>query len=321
MNKINIDKYKCFDSLKVDNTKRVNLIVGKNNIGKTAFMEACYLSTSQTTQQLYSKILEVEVHRDLINHLRTFSSKRETIEKLIKENTNIDISTELQKVFIKQDQNRFEVSPSQGDSMPDGFMYENLVSLLDLYFQDVKFPFSPNFITALSDDDKLYNTIISHLKLQNKYDIFNQYIKQIYGIDKIDIISDKPHCSIDNDWTKLSNYGQGIKTFVNILGSILCLNNEAIFIDEIENGIHYSLLDQFWEMILTVSKEQDIQLFATSHSKECIESFAKASKKLQEDNISFINLTHNKENKIVAITLDNQMLYSEIEQNHEVRGW
>jgi len=43
INKIEIQNFKCFQDLEVDNLKRVNLIGGKNNIGKTAFLEACYL--------------------------------------------------------------------------------------------------------------------------------------------------------------------------------------------------------------------------------------------------------------------------------------
>jgi len=41
--KIQIYKYKCFENFEADGFKRVNLIGGKNNIGKTAFLEACYL--------------------------------------------------------------------------------------------------------------------------------------------------------------------------------------------------------------------------------------------------------------------------------------
>ena len=43
LQKIKIEKFKCFQKLEVDNLKRVNLIGGKNNIGKTAFLEVCYL--------------------------------------------------------------------------------------------------------------------------------------------------------------------------------------------------------------------------------------------------------------------------------------
>jgi AAA15 family ATPase/GTPase len=35
-----IKRYKCFKDFEVNGFKRINLIGGKNNIGKTAFLEA-----------------------------------------------------------------------------------------------------------------------------------------------------------------------------------------------------------------------------------------------------------------------------------------
>jgi len=78
---------------------------------------------------------------------------------------------------------------------------------------------------------------------------------------------------------------------------MLILENKILFIDEIENGIHYSLFDKMWEIILKISKE------------------------LEDNDISFINLSRNQTDKIVAITLDSGMFRSEIAQNHEVRAW
>ncbi|CAB5495048.1 hypothetical protein THERMOT_232 [Bathymodiolus thermophilus thioautotrophic gill symbiont] len=40
---IKIEKFKCFENFKAKGFSRVNLITGKNNVGKTAFMEACFL--------------------------------------------------------------------------------------------------------------------------------------------------------------------------------------------------------------------------------------------------------------------------------------
>jgi len=36
-------------------------------------------------------------------------------------------------------------------------------------------------------------------------------------------------------------------------------------IDEIENGVHYSIQEDLWHFILEVSKRLDVQVFATSH--------------------------------------------------------
>ena len=45
------------------------------------------------------------------------------------------------------------------------------------------------------------------------------------------------------------------------------------------------------------------------------------AKKLKDDDISFINLSTNKKDEIVAITINSGMFASEMKQNHEVRGW
>jgi len=41
---IEIKDYKLFKDFKADGFGRVNLIGGKNNVGKTAFMEAIYMN-------------------------------------------------------------------------------------------------------------------------------------------------------------------------------------------------------------------------------------------------------------------------------------
>ena len=43
---IEIENFKTFDKLKIDGLKRVNLISGKNNLGKTAVLEAIRLNVS-----------------------------------------------------------------------------------------------------------------------------------------------------------------------------------------------------------------------------------------------------------------------------------
>ncbi|MFI3121371.1 MAG: AAA family ATPase, partial [Methylococcaceae bacterium] len=91
--------------------------------------------------------------------------------------------------------------------------------------------------------------------------------------------------------------------------------------DEIDNGIHYTQLDRLWELILTLSKKTNCQVFAITHSKEMLESFARVAKKLEELDISYTTLVKNKQQEIKAITRDYEMLIDSIEQEREVRGW
>jgi AAA15 family ATPase/GTPase len=101
----------------------------------------------------------------------------------------------------------------------------------------------------------------------------------------------------------------------------LCCENGYLFIDEIGNGIHYTQHNKLWELIFELSKKTNCQVFAITHSKEMLESFARVAKKLDEQDISYTTLVKNKQQEIKAITRDYEMLLNSIEQEREVRGW
>ena len=64
---VEIKNYKCFQDFRVKNLKRVNLIGGRNNIGKTTFLEACLLCMADDYIDIYSRLLEIGTHRNLVN--------------------------------------------------------------------------------------------------------------------------------------------------------------------------------------------------------------------------------------------------------------
>jgi AAA15 family ATPase/GTPase len=46
-------------------------------------------------------------------------------------------------------------------------------------------------------------------------------------------------------------------------------------IDEIDNGLYYDKQDLFWEQISKLCEEKNIQLFATTHSYDCLKSIVR----------------------------------------------
>jgi AAA15 family ATPase/GTPase len=98
---------------------------------------------------------------------------------------------------------------------------------------------------------------------------------------------------------------------------LLSQKNSIILIDEIENGIHYTNLGKLWEIILTISKQQNVQVFATTHSKECIESYARVVEELEDKEITFIKLGKNKKDEIKAMIYPYEWFIDSIEQEEE----
>jgi AAA15 family ATPase/GTPase len=58
---------------------------------------------------------------------------------------------------------------------------------------------------------------------------------------------------------------------------LLSAKGGFLLIDEFENGLHYSVQEKVWTLLFDTAKKLDIQIFATTHSWDCIESFTKVA--------------------------------------------
>ena len=66
----------------------------------------------------------------------------------------------------------------------------------------------------------------------------------------------------------------GMSRLASILLASAAQPRTVILIDEIETGFHHSRLKMIWETLLSLTKEYDSQIFASTHSAECLEAAA-----------------------------------------------
>jgi hypothetical protein len=64
--------------------------------------------------------------------------------------------------------------------------------------------------------------------------------------------------------------GEGTVTMADIITGIFEARNGVALFDEIENGIHYSVLPALWHQVGRAAKQANVQIFATTHSRECV---------------------------------------------------
>ena len=48
---------------------------------------------------------------------------------------------------------------------------------------------------------------------------------------------------------------------------------EFLLIDEFENGLHWTIHPKLWDIIFTLSEKFNVQVIATSHSRDCVKGF------------------------------------------------
>jgi len=321
---IEIKDFKCFKDFKADGFKRVNLIGGKNNVGKTAFMEVCYLGI--TTQ----KCCEDKIPNRLMDTV-TFFNALIAIELSRNPSSEFEIVKDSNAFDFKYDKSILRInekicSISDLDDclydkpMPD---YKVGINKILQFYKGDNNPLDIKNNTFISVNGIRQNYIsdcIDDIKLLNKWDVVNKQLQDIFNIQKIDVIKNTVMLEYEKNYLKLYEFGDGLKHFISIIISINLNENAIVFLDEVDNGIHYSNFDKLWEIILTISKKQNVQVFATTHSKECIESYARVSKKLEDEDITFIELGKD-ENKIESITYNYKEVINQVSQHQDMRGW
>jgi AAA15 family ATPase/GTPase len=93
--------------------------------------------------------------------------------------------------------------------------------------------------------------------------------------------------------------GSGFCRSMTIALFLAADNNEKIFIDEIENGIHHLHIKKYWDFIFESSRIYNTQIIATTHSYEAISAFVESAQEGRFVDSSYLRLTK-KDNKHIA---------------------
>ena len=116
----------------------------------------------------------------------------------------------------------------------------------------------------------------------------------------------------------LKSLGEGA---VRLFGVALALANSKdgfLLIDEAENGIHHSIMRDFWKMVLTTAHENNVQVLATTHGWDCVAGFALAAADYDKVNGALVRIERHDEH-VRAVEYSTELLEVAAEQIIEVR--
>jgi len=311
---IEIKNYKLFKAFQSEGFERVNLISGKNNVGKTAFMEACFLAANATNvESIAGALINLWFIRNYIE-----CDDAPNTEILLEALDTLHIKTNIHNINIR-------IASDEGQTY-----YHLHINGIQIVRNKKEFSVNAHYTKHTNFLDNIGITYQELVELyqaiqeNDKEDELNRAIQSFdNNIEKFKMFKDIPKVKTkgSDTYIELKELGDGLKEFVSIICALYSCKNGFLFIDEIANGIHYSNLDKVWEIILTLSKEQNVQVFATTHSKECIESFARVAKKLDDEKIAFIEMGINKYGQPRSVVMNRERFLRELETGNEVRGW
>jgi AAA15 family ATPase/GTPase len=80
--------------------------------------------------------------------------------------------------------------------------------------------------------------------------------------------------------------GHAFCRMLTLYMGMLVTKTEILLIDEIENGLHHSVYENVWKGIGALAWDENIQVFVTTHSEECVIAAEKAAKRGEEHGFS-----------------------------------
>jgi hypothetical protein len=112
--------------------------------------------------------------------------------------------------------------------------------------------------------------------------------------------------------------GEGVRRLLAILLAILDSAGGFVLIDEVENGLHHTALTKVWQAIGEAARKADVQVFATTHSYECVMAAQQAFAGPHEDELRFHRLER-RGDEVKAVTATHEALTTAYDFNWEVR--
>ncbi|MBF0181752.1 MAG: AAA family ATPase [Magnetococcales bacterium] len=316
---IKVTAYRRLNGLTVHKISRINLFAGMNNSGKTSFLEALYLLCKQND---FNGVVDVLRRRGKIPEDRLSSrwltdqlTENITVEGVFdNKNSSVEI-----RPFMEESALLERTRYLKSIEISTRFENHRLESLTRIYQgQDretqadtIKLLSKVIFSSPFFFNEPHHYTSFYHKAVQSKLlsKIFTFIQKKVVAtVRDVRLVDEFQRFLVTDDNFKssmdLTSYGEGLQRI--FLTSLLFASaeNGVVLIDEFENAMHADLIETFTPFLHELAKDFNVQVFLTSHSKECIDSFVKTIPKDAVEDFAFHALVRDNHGTIAIREFD-----------------
>jgi len=120
----------------------------------------------------------------------------------------------------------------------------------------------------------------------------------------------------------LNSMGDGMVRVLQLLLALIPARGGLYLVDEFENGLHYSVQEKVWQLLFELAKLNDVQIFAATHSWDCIEAFKNVASRAEDPAVLFRigqSIKTSDKGKMIATVFDRDALARLTQADVELR--
>lgn len=363
LDSLQIRGFRAFDDLRVPRLGRVNLVVGKNNVGKSSILEALWLYASEGAPSIMWQILEArdEGRPPRLGRLRDKQEPASIVKNLFYGRQEIRRQAGLIQIGPLDSADKLLTisvdwylvhTDEEGGRQLKLFQFDDesavhhpvlaaairlgsqpeIVRRLDLRSytsqeteQKRCVLVGANGMTAVEIGQLWDSIALTDLE----EDVLKSLRIIAPEVERLNLISNPyspryqeriPIAKIDSlpEPIPLRSLGEGMNRLFGMTLALVNSKNGLLLLDEVESGLHYSVQPDVWRLIFETAHRLNVQVFATTHSMDCIEAFQRAAEENQQEEGVLIRLKDQK-GKIVVTEFDERRLGIATREEIEVR--
>ena len=116
----------------------------------------------------------------------------------------------------------------------------------------------------------------------------------------------------------IGSYGDGLRRLLELRLNLEAAANGFLLIDEIDTGLHWTIMEDLWRLLVEVAKKSNVQIFATTHSLDCIKGLGSLMRS-QPDLAGDVSIQKMHVDLEQAVSFRGEQIRIAVEQDMEVR--
>jgi predicted ATPase len=291
---LRIDCFRGLRDLSFEPLSRINVVTGFNNSGKTTVLEALYVLFANREQlQNYPNVFR-SAQTDQAERYEHFWRWLLPDGDLDKEARLHAITNDKRKVGVvvkKHQQQRGTLTVQYLDSSRASVSWAvsggSFGQLQDRQWPRMEF-FSPRMSDPVLDAEQFNKVQLIGGGEERLLDLIRVVEPKLRKL-RYAKITKQPLLYADiglNSLIPASQMGHAFCRMLTLYMEMLVTDAEILLIDEIENGLHHSVYENVWRGIGALAWSENIQVFVTTHSEECVNAAAGAAKRGDEHGFS-----------------------------------
>lgn len=319
LDSLRIAGFRAFNKVTIPKLGSVNLVVGRNNVGKTTLLEAIHLYTSRDALSAATNILdrrdehalegevgdlnlEALFHRDgggnqlisigpvdeasslVLRQEWTWHEDTEDGERILRRGEDPPVGVNADRVLsaINKHRGAEDIQSLSLEHRRRMFRRENNIT-------SVLLPFS-GFASSHVDVAELWDEIV----LTDRETVVLDTLRLIEPeLERIVMVGGpgrgarrgrRPLVRLKGlQPLPLRSQGDGMNRLFEVAVGLSKLGDGGTFlVDEVDSGLHFSTLVELWTMLFITSINHKVQIVATTHSWDCIQAFQEAAAQYPE---------------------------------------